>query len=138
MFNKIVVPVDLSHADRLDKALTVASDLARQYGAQVCYIGVTTSTPNAVARTPEDYARKLAAFAATEAEKRGIRTESHMLVSHDPSIQMHRELERAVDELSGDIVVMATHVPNVSDYVWSGHGAHIAAHSDASVMLVRP
>lgn len=137
MFNKIVVPVDLTHADRLQKALRVAADLAREHDASVFYIGVTSATPNAVAHTPAEFAEKLAEFAKREAAKHGITADSHMLVSHDPAVQKDRELEKAIETLGADLVVMATHVPNVTDYIWSGHGAHLAAHSDASVMLVR-
>lgn len=138
MFSKIVVPVDLAHADKLDKALRVAANLAREYDAEVCYIGVTPVTPSSLAHTPEEYAKKLTAFATQEADLRGIKTGSHMLVSHDPSAQMDRELEKAVEDLGADLVVAATHAPNVTDYVWSGHGAYLAAHSNASVMVVRP
>ncbi|WP_424927530.1 universal stress protein [Amaricoccus tamworthensis] len=137
MFKKIVVPVDLTHADRLSKALGVAADMASQHGAEVCYVGVTTSTPGGIARTPEEYTQKLTAFAGEQGESRGITTSSHTIISHDPSTQMNRELEAAVEKLGADLVIMASHVPNVSDYVWSGHGAHIAAHSPVSVMLVR-
>lgn len=137
MFNKIVVPVDLSHVERLQKALGVAADLAREHDAEVSYLGVTTATPSATARTPEEFAGKLEAFAKKEADGRGIKASAHTLVSHDPSIQLNRELEKAIRDLGADLVVMATHVPNATDYIWSGHGAHLAAHSDASVMLVR-
>lgn len=137
MFTKIVVPVDLSHADRLQKALRVAAGLAQEHNASICYVGVTTATPTAVAHTPDEFAQKLAEFAKQEASKHGITTHSQMLVSHDPAVQKDRELEKAIETLGADLVVMATHIPNVTDYIWSGHGAHLAAHSDASVLLVR-
>ncbi|WP_343080722.1 universal stress protein [Ostreiculturibacter nitratireducens] len=137
MFKRIVVPVDLAHVSKLEKALRLARDLAQKYEAELCYVGVTTSTPSAVSRTPEEFMRKLQAFAAEQAKSSQSTASTHTIVSHDPTIQMDRELEEAIDELGADLVVMASHVPNVADYVWSGHGAHIAAHSNASVMLVR-
>ena len=137
MFKKILSPIDLAHAEKLTHALTVTSDLAKLYGAEVCFIGVTTATPSALARTPEDYKALLAKFAAEQAQKFGITATSHAIVSHDPSVQMNRDLEDAVSKSGADLVVMATHPPGVSDYFWSGHGAHLAAHSKASVMLVR-
>lgn len=137
MFNKILSPVDLTHADKLDKAIAVAGDLARTYGAEVCFVGVTTSTPSELARTPKEYSKQLEKFAADQGAKLEISTSSHMIVSHDPAVQMNQEIEDAVTEIGADLVVMATHPPGVSDYFWSGHGAHLAAHSKASVMLIR-
>ena len=67
MFNSIMVPVDLAHLDALEKPLTVAADMARHYNAQLCYVGVTTSQPSSVARTPEEYEQKLKAFAQEHA-----------------------------------------------------------------------
>lgn len=137
MFRKILSPVDLAHAEKLDKALAVAGDLARTYDAEICYVGVTGTTPGPLGRTPEEFAARLDHFAAEQGRTLGVRTSAHAIVSHDPSVQMNRELEAAIAEIGADLVVMATHIPDVSDYVWSGHGAHVAAHSDASVMLVR-
>ena len=64
MYEKIMVPVDLAHVDRLEKALTTAADLARHYRIPICYVGVTTSLPGAVAHTPAEFARKLEQFGA--------------------------------------------------------------------------
>lgn len=137
MFKKIVSPVDLTHADKLAKALSVTGELARAYGAEVCFVGVTGSTPSELARTPDEFRKQLEAFAAEQGEKLGVSASSHMIVSHDPAVQMNHELEAAITEIGADLVVMATHPPDVSDYFWSGHGAHLAAHSAASVMLIR-
>jgi len=41
MYQKIMVPVDLAHVERLGKALGTATDLAKHYGIPVCYVGVT-------------------------------------------------------------------------------------------------
>jgi len=42
-----------------------------------------------------------------------------------------------VEEAGADLVVMASHVPNVTDYIWPSHGGWVAEHSDASVFVVR-
>lgn len=137
MFQKIVVPVDLAHAERLERTLRIGADLARHYKSELCFLGVTTTTPGAIARTPEEFAEKLESFARDQAARHGVATSSHALVDHDPSVQMDRTLLAATETLGADLVVMATHLPNVTDYIWSGHGAHLAAHASASVMLVR-
>lgn len=137
MFKKIMVPIDLVHRDNMGRALDAAADLARRYRAEICLVGVTATTPGPIAHTPEEFGQKLADFADQQAKERDVAMTSHVLTSHDPRIQMNRELESLVGELNADLVVMATHLPGIRDYVWSGHGAHMAAHSDASVFLVR-
>lgn len=137
MFNKIMVPVDLRHCDRLDRTLQAAADLARLYSASICYVSVTSKEPNDVGHTPAEAAQRLAEWGQAEAERRGHSAETHMVVSHDPTVELDKALLDTIDELGADLVVMATHMPNVTDYIWASHGGTLALHSRASVMLLR-
>ncbi|SDU02853.1 universal stress protein [Stappia sp. ES.058] len=137
MYKKIIVPVDLAHAQKLAKAMKTAADLARHYQIPVCYVGVTTETPGSVAHTPTEYSEKLATFAKAQSEANGIETSSHMVVTHDPSIDLDPALLKAIDETGADLVVMASHVPNVADYLWPSNGGTVAGRSKASVFVVR-
>jgi nucleotide-binding universal stress UspA family protein len=132
-----MAPVDLAHVERLGKALATASDLGRHYGIPVCYVAVTAPTPGPIAHNPTEFAQKLDAFAKKEAEERGHEAESKAYTSHDPSIDLDDTLMKAVDEIGADLVVMASHIPNVTDYVWPSNGGTLATHSDASVFVVR-
>lgn len=137
MFRRIMVPVDLTHAEKLEKALLCAADLAAHYGATAVYVGVTSSLPSKIAHTPAEYAEKLAAFAASQATERGIATEARAYTSHDPAIDLDPTLLKAVTETGADLVVMASHIPNVADHFWPSNGGSIASRADVSVMLVR-
>ena len=64
MFTKIMIPVDLKHVDQVRKAIEVAAELAKKFSAEAHIVGVTMSSPTEIARTPEAYAEKLAAFAS--------------------------------------------------------------------------
>ncbi|WP_084862885.1 universal stress protein [Salibaculum halophilum] len=138
MFKHIMMPVDLAHADKLDRAMTVAADQAKHYGAKVTYVGVTAATPGSVARTPEEYADKLAKLAAAQSELHGHQAESHAVVSHDPAADLDDKLIETRKALGADLVVMATHLPNMADMFLPGHGGELARHSQVSVFLVRP
>lgn len=94
MYKKIMVPVDLSHLDALKQSLQVTADIARHYEAEVCYVSVTANTPGAVARTPEDYQRKLAAFALEQGQLHGQPTSSRVFISHDPVADLDDVLMR--------------------------------------------
>jgi len=137
MFQKILVPVDLAHEAALQKSLQVAAGMAKTHSAELCYVGVASTTPGSVARTPEEFKDKLEKFAQAQSAQHGVQASSHAILAHDPSVDLNKALEQAVADLHADLVIMATHVPNISDYVWAGHGAHVAAHSTASVLLVR-
>ncbi len=137
MFSKILVPVDLAHADQLEKALTVAADMANHHGAGVVYVGITEQTPGAVAHTPAEYASKLNDFAAGLASKHGIDAEALSLTSHDPTTEINKLLVKAVQDTGADLVVMASHPPSVTDYLWASHGGWVAEHAAVSVFVVR-
>ena len=137
MYRKIVVPIDLAHVDRLDKALATAADLARHWSVPVVYVGVAGTVPDTVARNPAEYAQKLAAFAAAQVEAHGIEASAHPLASADPQAELTRLLRGAVAELGADLVVMASHAPSWLDWLLPSQGGSVAEHSEAAVFVVR-
>lgn len=137
MFHMIMVPIDLAHRDRMGAAMTVAADLAKLYGAQVCYVGATTPTPSALAHSPQEYSAKLDEFAKQEGAAHGHNVVSHTIISHDPTADLDHDLVKAVDEVGADLVVMATHVPSIGDRIWPSNGGRLATHTKVSVFLVR-
>lgn len=137
MFKRIMVPVDLGHAQRLSGAVTVALDLAGHYGSEVVFVGVTSNAPGPVAHTPEEFGRKLDTFATEQAGGRRVAARGHAIVSHDPAADLDDRLTEAVGELDADLVVMATHVPGIADMLVPSHGGALARHTDVSVFLVR-
>lgn len=137
MYRKIVIPVDLAHLEGLAKALQTAADLARLYSIPVVYVGVAGTTPDEVARTPEEHARKLTDLARDEAARHGIEASAHPLRSADPQGELNRLLRAATAEIGADLVVMASHKPALLDWLLPSHGGSVAEHADASVFVVR-
>lgn len=138
MYQTIMAPVDLAHADKLAHALQVTGDLARHWGAKVVYVGVSAATPGALAHTPEEYRLKLEEFVAVQAKSFGIAATAHPVISHDPATDLDPTLLKAVGETGADLVVMASHIPNIADRFWPSNGGTIAARAAVSVMVVRP
>jgi nucleotide-binding universal stress UspA family protein len=138
MFKKILVPVDLAHLEAIDRSLTASADLARHYGSEVCYLGVTTSAPGSAARSPEEYEKRLREFAEQQAKVHGQAVRVQCVNSPDPVADLDDVLLKAIEDTGTDLVVMSTHLPKHLDAVIPAHGGKIATHTDVSVFLVRP
>ena len=50
---------------------------------------------------------------------------------------MDAALLEAISATGADLVIMASHVPGVAEYVLGSHGGHLAVHAPCSVMLIR-
>jgi len=137
MYKHIMIPVDLAHAEKSEHALSVVADLAKHYDATVTYVAVTSTTPSAVAHNPDEFSEKLSAFAKEEGTRRGHRTAAHSVVSNDPATDLDKKLADVVDKIGADLIVMATHIPNMADMLLPSHGGTLARHTEASVFLVR-
>jgi len=137
LFKKILVPIDLAHADKLEKAVSAGAYLAKHDNIPVVFTAVTTAAPSALAHTPDEFRSKLSSYAEAQAGKYGIQATGHAVFSHDPTIDLDDALLKAVHETGADLVVMATHIPNVADHFWPSNGGRVATHTDVSVFLVR-
>lgn len=137
MFAKIMIPVDLDHTEQMEKALAFAADLANRHDAEAYIVGVTQSGPTAIARTPEAFAEKLSSFAAAQSETLGVTFATRSEVSHDLTIDLDAALQRAADEIGADLIVMASHVPGLAEYVFASNAGYLASHSRMSVFVVR-
>ncbi|MBB3231006.1 universal stress protein [Halomonas stenophila] len=138
MYKKIMVPVDLAHFDVIEPSLQVAADQAKHYGAEVCYVAVTATTPSSVAHNPEEYQQKLEAFAQERAKVHGQPVSARVITCPDPIADLDDVLIDAIDEVGADLVIMPTHPPKHLDVVIPSHGGKVATHTKASVFLVRP
>ncbi len=137
MFKTIVVPVDLAHKERLSKALSLARDLARAYSAKYYIVGVTPEAPSEVAHNPTEYESKLVAFAQSLSDDFGLKVHADPIVSHDPAIDLESQIIGACEKLGADLVVMASHVPGLVEYVFSSNAGYLASHAKISVFVVR-
>lgn len=139
MYQKILVPVDLSHTDKLAKALNTAIDIAKHYKATLCYVAITNTTPGAAAHTPEELSEKLQVFAQEQGRAHGIKTDSLVITTPDTAIELDDRLLDAITNTGADLIVMASHTPGVGDklHILHSNGANIVRHSDISVFVVR-
>lgn len=137
MYKKIMVPVDLGHTEKLEKAIATAADLAKHYHAPAQMVGVTASAPGSIAHSPKEYAQKLEEFAVAEGRKLGVEFGAHTIISPDPAIDLDDTLGREAHEIGADLIVMGSHVPGFAEHLFSSNAGYLASHSDISVFVVR-
>jgi len=137
MYSKIMVPVDLAHTDRLAKAIDAAGALAKLWGAELVFVAVAAAVPGSIAHNPDEFGKKLDAFAEEQGASHGVTATAHAVISHDPATDLDPTLLDAVEDTGADLVVMASHIPNLTDYVWPSNGGTVATRASASVFVVR-
>ncbi|TVP53805.1 MAG: universal stress protein [Halomonadaceae bacterium] len=139
MYSKILVPVDLSHTDKMAKALNTAIDMAKHYNATLCYATVTNTAPSAAAHNPKELTQKLALFAQEQGQAHGIDTQSRVIESPDTAVELDEKLLKVIEETGTDLVVMASHAPGIGDrlHIVHSNGATIVKRSKVSVFIVR-
>lgn len=137
MFAHIMVPVDLVHKDKLQKALDVAGDMAKHYGAQVHVVTVTGDLPGTLGHNPAEIEKTLTAFATELKATYDIEVVAHPVTSPDPVVDTTRRLMAAIDDIGVDLVIMASHQPGIMEHIFNSHGGYIARHAKCSVFVVR-
>lgn len=138
MYTKIMVPVDLAHIESLEKALVTAADLSKHYEAAVCYVGVSASAPSEVAHNSEEFSAKLEGFGVSQAEKFGLQEVSTVAhISHDPTVDLDKNLINIAEEVGADLIVMASHIPGFIEHIFASNAGYVASYAKISVLVVR-
>ena len=141
MFKNILVAVDLEHDTHNDGLLRVASDMANAQGAQVHLLNVVGAAQAVVSQfLPENYekmasqkiAKDLAALAAKIELPEGAVTSSVRFGS------VYQEILAYADKFGADLIIVASHKPNVGDYLLGTTAARIIRHASCSALVIRP
>ena len=137
MYARIGVPIDLEHTAALEKAVATAAALARVFDATIDLVAVTSPSPGAVASNPQAFGAHLAAYARDCGARHDAVFTPRVRICDDPGADLDRELSAAFHELGNDLVVVASHVPGLREYVFSSNAGWLASHTDLSVFVVR-
>ncbi|MFX0541737.1 universal stress protein [Roseovarius sp. S4756] len=137
MFNHIMVPVDLVHKDKQQKALAVAGEMAKTHNAKVHVVSVGGELPSTLGHNPKEFGGLLDAFTKSLTDEYGVTVEAYPVQSTDPAVDTTRKLMESIDDLGIDLVIMASHEPGVMEHIFSSHGGYIAQHAKCSVFIVR-
>lgn len=143
MYDRMLVPVDLSDPTSLDKALPVAKALASGPDAEVHVLVVVPTAGMAVVGSylPDDYTDK-AISAAREALSKALDGYENActpatIQGHVVKGSVYQEIMHTADHLRCDTIIMTAHRPELKDYLLGPNAARVVRHASQSVMVIR-
>ena len=141
MYKNILLPLDLNNLAAQEKAYKTAIKFAQQMGAKLHVHSVVPSMGVGMVSSyfPEGFHEKavektkelLLAF-VKEHVPDGIEVSESV---GEGSI--YRSILQAAEAKGSDMIVMASHHPELSDYLIGPNAAYVVRHSDCSVFVVR-
>lgn len=131
MPTSILVPVDILDPDVADAAFARALTLASRDRARLIAVSVVPAWPDDLARVPGDYEPRLQAW--VDARRGGQSVTAEIRVGGS----ITGRLQEAIGEHGVDLVVMASHDPQITDYLIGSNAAHLALHTNCSVLVCR-
>lgn len=136
----ILLPVDIFHDDGWQDALNHAVNLAKQNGATIHALVVIPDFGMALVGSffPDGFSSnalteatsKLAEFVAKNLD--GMDVTTH--VKHGT---VYKEILACADAIDADMIVMASHRPEMKDYLLGPNAARVVRHAHQSVTVIR-
>lgn len=136
MYRKIVVPVEMGQLDKGEKILRKAMALLDEGGSLVL-LNVAENIPgyltidlpaNFIEQTVADSEERLEALAQSVGAPAEI-----MVRVGSPA----REIMAVADEVGADLVIIASHRPNFSNYLLGSTADRVVRHATCSVLVDR-
>ena len=141
MYKNILLPLDLNHESSWQKALPVALELCGSFGAK---LHVMTVVPNfgssyVAGFSPADFERKAldqaqAALAKLVEGNVPDGVEVQQIVANGT---VYEEVLSKAGGIGADLIVMASHRPELQDYLLGPNAVRVVRHAEVSVMVVR-
>jgi len=140
MFRSILVPVDIAQESSWRFAIPEAIELARPGEARLTVMTVIRELkamfegvyfPQQLEQMAADARRQLAAV-VYNFRAAGIKIEQEVRFG-----SIGHEILAAAKERDADLIVMASHRPEMRDYLIGPNAAHVAQHAACSVLVLR-
>jgi nucleotide-binding universal stress UspA family protein len=141
MYKNILLSVDLNEESSWAKALPTAVEYARAFGATLHVLTVVPDygmtvvaqyfPPDFEAKALGESRARLKALIDKQVPE-GLAVEA--LVARGT---VYDEIMKTADDLDADLIVMASHRPELKDYLLGPNAARVVRHSERSVLVVR-
>lgn len=141
MYKDILLAVDLGDESSWKKALPTAVEHCRAFGSRLHLITVVPVFQMQVISQyfPEDFPER-----AVEEASQELHRFAAEYVPDDVSVQhivsygvIYEEIIAMGRKVKADLIVMASHRPELRDYLLGPNAARVVRHADTSVLVVR-
>ena len=141
MYKSVLIPVDLNVESSWHKALPTAMALCRAFGAELHIMTVVPEfgSPMVAQYFPVEYEKKAMELADEKLQELvGESDTDGVSVQHSvASGTIYEEIINMADAVKADLIVMASHRPQLSDYLIGPNAARVVRHAGQSVLVVR-
>ncbi|MGE0094522.1 MAG: universal stress protein [Alphaproteobacteria bacterium] len=140
MFQSILVPIDIEHRSSWEFAIPEALELARPGRAKLAVMTVVLDVQAMLRAVHLPYqledmvnaAQRRMAAIVKEYEGPGIEIEQVVRFG-----SIGREILNVAKDRAVDLIVMASHRPEMRDYLIGPNAAHVSRHAACSVLVLR-
>jgi len=141
MFNSVLLAVDLSAESTWTKSLPIAVSMAERNNAPLHVVTVMPDFGMSIVgtffeagfedRALHDLGERLSAW-VDENIAADIEIHPHVLLG-----RVYEQILEAANSVSADVIVMASHRPELTDYLLGPNAARVVRHATQSVFVVR-
>ena len=142
MYKKILLPLDLSNEKSQRKAVKTAVQLAQSYNSTLHVMTVVPDFGMSIVGTyfPEDYEESMLTdtkqnLDAYVAKHIPDTIRSKQIVAHGT---IYNEILDYANKAKVNLIVIASHRPELKDYLVGPNAARVVRHANCSTMIVRP
>lgn len=141
MYKEILLPIDLNDTDSQGKAVETAIGLARAFGSRVHVQTIVPEfgLPMVAGYFPEGFEQK-----ALENANQALHDFVKRTFPNDVTVQhivghgsIYQEILSCAKKIGADLIVMASHRPELEDYLIGPNASRVTRHANCSVMVVR-
>ncbi len=141
MFSDILLAVDLTSPETQEKAVAAAVEQAKAFGSRLHVVTVVPEVHSGIVAGffPKDFEGK-----ALEEARRQLHAYCEKMIPSEVKVQhvvahgtIYQEIVKAARQTDCNLIIMASHRPELSDFLLGPNAARVVRHAACSVMIIR-
>ncbi len=141
MYSDVLLAVDLGNPDTQTKAVEAAVEQAKAFACRLHVVTVVPDFGSSIVAGffPADYEAK-----ALEEAHQQLRAFCDARIPGDVAVQhvvahgtIYKEILKSAEDTGCGLIVMASHRPELEDYLLGPNAARVVRHANCSVLVIR-